>query len=48
VTKIDRLKLSKTENGHSKPEADIAKLNDEGYAAIYSAFASAMSAEIEW
>jgi len=48
VTTIDRLKLTRTENRHSKPEAGIAKLNDECYAAIHSAFNFAMYAESEW
>ena len=44
MTKIDRLKLSKIENRHSKPEAGIAKVNDECYAAIHSAFV----VELHW
>ena len=38
MTKIDRLKLSRIENRHSKREAGIAKVNDECYAVIHSAF----------
>ena len=48
MTKIDRLKLSRIEKRHSKPESGIAKVNDESYAAIHLAFSFAMSAESEW
>ena len=48
MAKIERLKLSRIENRHIKPEAGIAKVNEECYAAIHSAFTFAMSAESEW